>query len=104
LKHQSKLQSVDMWTVGDLARIILSSDGDKKSDQYIEAQIHPPISRRLFTNIIYDPSASRKIANKSVIGRSANLSRRLVLSWLESRKVDHIKFHRLTRRYQRITL
>ena len=84
LKHRGEILAAVEMDKEKLAALVLKSDGDKSSDEFVEAQIYPPITLKCFKRIVYDPKLTRPIRAKGLVGKSAALSRRLLARYLKS--------------------
>jgi len=71
-----------------LADLVLKCEGDKSTDEFIEAQIFPPITMTCFKKVLYNPKITRPIRSKGTVGKSAKLSRRLLGEYLKSLEGD----------------
>jgi len=61
VKHQSDLlNGSEKWDVRMLGELLIRSEGDKNTDEYIEAQIGAGVTSADFRRILLDPSKARK--------------------------------------------
>ncbi len=77
VKHYRDLAASSGWTVQKLAGLLLSSNGDKKTDRFIEAQVQQPITSAAITEVLFSPKQYRPIKTRGIVGRAAKLSRRI---------------------------
>jgi hypothetical protein len=84
VKHFRRLCKATAWTGAELARLILFSEGDKKTDNYVEAQIAFPITQRCIKRIVFDPSLDRKANLETLAGQAALVSRNALATLLKS--------------------
>jgi hypothetical protein len=82
VKHKDVLLARPRLTRDELAGLILSSTGSKKTDRYIEAQVHPPITRASIAEVIYSPSRHEPIKAKGIVGRVAEHNRVLAREYV----------------------
>jgi hypothetical protein len=83
IKHLTTLLRSTAWTITEMAQLILFSEGDKKTDNYVEAQISFPITQKCIKRIV-DPALDRKADPHTIEGRAALVSRNALTSFLES--------------------
>lgn len=88
LKHKEIIAGVPDISRETLGNLIIESEGDKGTDDFIEAQIYPPITLRCFKKILYDPGITRPNRAKGLVGKAAGLSRRLLGDYLKSLEGD----------------
>lgn len=84
VKHQKEFAANSNPDVKTLAGLVLQCGGDKSNDKFIEAQICPPITLKVFKKILHNPDVARPIRAKGLVGKSAKLSRRLLADYLKS--------------------
>lgn len=77
VKHRDEILTRPRLTRAELGGLLISCDGSKKSDSFIEAQILPPITRGSISEIIYAPSRFKPIKAKGIVKRTAEHNRRL---------------------------
>lgn len=84
VKHCKDLLKRKRWNDSELKKLILFSNGGKKKDRFIEAQIYPPITLSCFKKILYNPSISRHANNKDLVGQTAVHSRKILAEYFKS--------------------
>lgn len=84
VKHCKDLLKNKRWSNSELKKLILFSNGEKKTDRFIEAQIYPPISLGCFKKIMYNPNYSRQIKDKKIVGKTAVISRKILAEYFKS--------------------
>ena len=89
VKHAADFFGADELSCDQISRLLLHSNGDKATDQYIEAQIFPPITRATISRIIVNLKAWRKVNDKSLVGKTEEH-----LQELSSRAKNFIKYFR----------
>jgi hypothetical protein len=78
VKYKVEFLTATRITRHALTDIVLYSNGNKKTDRFIEAQIFPPVSRETISKIYFSPSRYREIGNSSLVGKTAQHSRALL--------------------------
>ena len=71
VKHAKEFFGTDELTTKEISKVLLCSTGDKSTDQYIEAQIFPPINGRTISKIVLSMSAWRRVNNNDLVGQTA---------------------------------
>jgi len=77
VKHHKDLACRGKWNIRDLSALILVSGGDKKTDRFIEAQVHQPFTSQAITEIVFARRRYRPVKARGIVGSAATLSRRI---------------------------
>lgn len=70
IKHTADFFGVDELTCDQISKRLLQSTGDKSTDQFIEAQIFPPITRATISKIIVNMKAWREVNDDGLVGKT----------------------------------
>lgn len=84
VKHESDFLNSKKLTYPELTNLILSSDGNKNNDRFIEAQIYPPITRSSISKITLSRSHCRSIKANGLVGKTAEHSKNILREYAES--------------------
>jgi hypothetical protein len=71
IKHVKELFGTNELTLEEISNVVLRSTGDKSTDQFIEAQIFPPILGGTISKIVLSMKNWRKVNNISLVGKTA---------------------------------
>ena len=71
IKHVKELFGTNELTLEEISNLVLRSTGDKATDQFIEAQIFPPILGGTISKIVLSMKNWRKVNNIDLVGRTA---------------------------------
>lgn len=71
IKHAAELFGSTEMTPEEISEMMLYSAGDKATDQFIEAQIFPPIHRSMIAKIVLSTKDCRKVSAPGLVGETA---------------------------------
>ena len=84
IKHKNDFLCDKKLTEFELSNLVLSSNGNKKNDRFIEAQIYQQITRSSISKIIISLSACRKNRAEGIIGKIEEHSKKLLEHYAKS--------------------
>jgi len=77
VKHTAEFFGTDELSCDQISKLLLQSGGDKSTDQFIEAQIFPPITRATISKIIVNMKAWRRVNDDGLVGKTEEHVREL---------------------------
>ncbi|MGJ5819963.1 hypothetical protein [Paludibaculum fermentans] len=88
VKHIRDMQQLTDVSLKCLARVLLTSQGDKFSDEFIEAQIAKSVKSSMFKSVVVSPRFRYGAAANGPVARSARLDYELLSAYFPNLQIN----------------